>query len=695
MARARGDLGGVVCPNGSGRLIPREREQHRSLSTRGCRRLRPEAQDDLHRARARSGDGDRLRMVVRRPMRGGAGADGTGQAHVDGRSPTTQEARSRSSGCAAAIGHPRGRLAVGATRANSWTVPVRVVRRNSHWSTWPAIPARLRVDVGMHRPDVVHASSKPRATPAWLVTTATGMLAALSAAIASMAPSMNSTRWTDPTYPCRRSSCRPGPAGPPPCSCRVDRSASVEPDRRPRVLAASNASPQTQYPVGSVADRPRCPTAHVAPAGVLVRACRRPAERLGRTRVHTRYWGRRGGPRGGLRPAPRVGRIIGSFVQTCQPVPPPHRRVGAGGGRRRLGAGRATHRGDSRRVRLGGGARLGLRPPHSRSASPTDLVRPALAAPRTPPARICGSPGLAGSSAPPAGARVVRTSANLKRAVLSAPRGATLWLEPGEHHLGDGEYEPGGARRTARPSSARPAPCWTAEDEPLRVQRSGDRRHDREPHHPELRQPGQPTRGWSTTTPGTLDDHAQHDPAQRAVPGCSSVTETSRVQLPAGATASTASAPTSPDERPQRASSSATRSPATTPTTGNDARRAAAAPAAASSGRPPSADVTYNWVHDNHGAGLWADTNNTGFLISTATTSATTTAEGIVYETSYNAGDLGQHVRPQRVVAGPEDTGFPTPALYISESGSDPRAGATYGRPSDQSATASSTTGPA
>ncbi len=29
-------------------------------------------------------------------------------------------------------------------------------------------------------------------------------------------------------------------------------------------------------------------------------------------------------------------------------------------------------------------------------------------------------------------------------------------------------------------------------------------------------------------------------------------------------------------------------------------------------------------------------------------------------------------------MSGPEDTGFPTPAVYISESGSDPRAGATY-----------------
>ena len=40
---------------------------------------------------------------------------------------------------------------------------------------------------------------KPRATPAWFVTTATGMPARLNLAIASAAPSMNSTRSTEPT----------------------------------------------------------------------------------------------------------------------------------------------------------------------------------------------------------------------------------------------------------------------------------------------------------------------------------------------------------------------------------------------------------------------------------------------------------------------------------------------------------------
>jgi hypothetical protein len=42
---------------------------------------------------------------------------------------------------------------------------------------------------------------RPRATPAWLVTTATGMLARLNLAIASGAPSMNVTRSIEPTYP--------------------------------------------------------------------------------------------------------------------------------------------------------------------------------------------------------------------------------------------------------------------------------------------------------------------------------------------------------------------------------------------------------------------------------------------------------------------------------------------------------------
>ncbi|WP_371401270.1 right-handed parallel beta-helix repeat-containing protein [Kribbella sp. NBC_00662] len=83
--------------------------------------------------------------------------------------------------------------------------------------------------------------------------------------------------------------------------------------------------------------------------------------------------------------------------------------------------------------------------------------------------------------------------------------------------------------------------------------------------------------------------------------------------------------------------------------------------------------VRGNWVHDNHSAGLWADTNNTGFVIE-GNYISNNSAEGLIYETSYNAGIRGNTFLRNGLGKGPENAGFPTPALYISESGSDPRA---------------------
>ncbi|MFG1812640.1 right-handed parallel beta-helix repeat-containing protein [Kribbella sp. NPDC049174] len=83
--------------------------------------------------------------------------------------------------------------------------------------------------------------------------------------------------------------------------------------------------------------------------------------------------------------------------------------------------------------------------------------------------------------------------------------------------------------------------------------------------------------------------------------------------------------------------------------------------------------IRKNWIHDNHSAGLWADTNNTGFVIE-GNYISNNLAEGIVYETSYNAGIRGNTFVRNGLGKGPTNQGFPTSALYISESGSDKRA---------------------
>lgn len=82
--------------------------------------------------------------------------------------------------------------------------------------------------------------------------------------------------------------------------------------------------------------------------------------------------------------------------------------------------------------------------------------------------------------------------------------------------------------------------------------------------------------------------------------------------------------------------------------------------------------VRGNWIHDNNGPGMWADTNNTGFAIE-GNYIAGNTAEGIVYETSYNASIRANTFVRNGLGKGPENQGFPTPAVYISESGSDKR----------------------
>lgn len=92
-----------------------------------------------------------------------------------------------------------------------------------------------------------------------------------------------------------------------------------------------------------------------------------------------------------------------------------------------------------------------------------------------------------------------------------------------------------------------------------------------------------------------------------------------------------------------------------------------------------NAVVRGNLVRDNLGVGLWADTDNTGFLFSRNVFARNQDA-GLIYETSYNARIVHNTFTRNALVGGPADPGFPHAALYVSESGSDPRAGARYGR---------------
>jgi hypothetical protein len=86
--------------------------------------------------------------------------------------------------------------------------------------------------------------------------------------------------------------------------------------------------------------------------------------------------------------------------------------------------------------------------------------------------------------------------------------------------------------------------------------------------------------------------------------------------------------------------------------------------------------VTNNWVHNNVGPGIWADTNNAGILID-ANYIADNDDEAIIYEISYNAAITNNNLLRNGLVKGQafakQGTNFPVAAIYISESGGDSR----------------------
>jgi parallel beta-helix repeat protein len=94
-----------------------------------------------------------------------------------------------------------------------------------------------------------------------------------------------------------------------------------------------------------------------------------------------------------------------------------------------------------------------------------------------------------------------------------------------------------------------------------------------------------------------------------------------------------------------------------------------------------NAKVVDNYVHHNHGAGLWADTNDVGFLFE-GNYISDNDGEGIFYEISYNATiRRNTFLRNGWKIGRAEGAEqLPLAAIYLSEAGSDVRAGQLYGR---------------
>ena len=93
--------------------------------------------------------------------------------------------------------------------------------------------------------------------------------------------------------------------------------------------------------------------------------------------------------------------------------------------------------------------------------------------------------------------------------------------------------------------------------------------------------------------------------------------------------------------------------------------------------RVNGATIIDNYVHGNHGPGLWADTDNRGFDVENNYI-ADNGGEGFIYEISYNLRLADNTFVRNALLDGPLTGGFPDPAVYISESGADSRVPGRY-----------------
>jgi hypothetical protein len=92
------------------------------------------------------------------------------------------------------------------------------------------------------------------------------------------------------------------------------------------------------------------------------------------------------------------------------------------------------------------------------------------------------------------------------------------------------------------------------------------------------------------------------------------------------------------------------------------------------------ATIKDNYIHNNWGPGGWADTNNANTTW-TGNTITDNESAAIIEEISYNFSITDNYIADNDWTDGLANSGFPQPAIYISESGSDTRFGGVPGCP--------------
>ena len=318
----------------------------------------------------------------------------------------------------------------------------------------------------------------------------------------------------------------------------------------------------------------------------------------------------------------------------------------------------------------------GISAPREVTVTPSE---PPAAAPSTPTAQMCDSPATRGPSKPPADSVQVSTQDNLADVVAARRGHTTYWLSPGNHHLGKGAYvqviprdgdafigAPGAVldgRHRNRYAFGGDARDVTIKF--LTVQNfgsSGGNNNEGVINHDSAD-------GW-TVDSSTIQNNAgagvMLGSGSRIIRNCL------RNNTQYGFNAYHPNGVKNVIMEGNEISGNNT-------DRWEDRRPGCGCTGGGKFWATNGAKVIGNYVHDNTGVGLWADSNNVNFHFEGNYISGND-AEGIMYETSYNAAILNNTFVRNALVKGPSNPGFPASAIYLSESGSDGRVEGRYNK---------------
>jgi hypothetical protein len=299
-------------------------------------------------------------------------------------------------------------------------------------------------------------------------------------------------------------------------------------------------------------------------------------------------------------------------------------------------------------------------------------------APSSPPARICGSSTLAGPTSAPAGAVSVSPTQNIATLTNSAAAGTTFWLAPGTYKLGTGQYDQI-QPKTGDTFIGAPGAVIDGQHANLYAFTGGAT--------------GVTIKYLTIQNFGSAGDNnnegvVNHDAGHNWLMSYLTVQNNSGagVFLGSGDTVSNSCLRNNGQYGFSAYSADGVSNLVLdhNEISGNNTDNwESRQPGCGCTGggkfwATVGATVSNNWVHDNRSVGLWADTNNSGFLFQGNYIEGNE-AEGLMYETSYNAQILNNTFVKNAIVKGPTNPGFPTGAIYLSESGSDSRAPGAYG----------------